>query len=350
MPKETVHRFYMDGRLATECSPSGSRSYLRNATSLLAQHAPDGSDAPCLLATDANGSVIYELDTIGAQHPCYAPYGERSPAAQATRPMAFNGEPLDRHTGGYLLGNGYRLYNPTLRRFASPDEMSPFDAGGPNAYAYCAGDPVNRTDPSGRFSIATAMPWFGLVNLVAAASAFIAASVVKDADLRKNLLYAGAATGAVGIAAVGVGIPLRAQWHTKNREVDRWANAFARSDIRVAARKAASETGNQRHVNFIVTRNTARSAQMPASSEIPSAPSGPKYRVTPGYWTKKASHASTAGNAVAGNTRGSMQAQPGRSSQTRRQIKETVSQEKLSASGQSSARITQMSTLIRTNS
>ena len=37
-------------------------------------------------------------------------------------------------------------------RFNSPDQLSPFDAGGLNAYAYCSGDPVNRSDPSGRAS------------------------------------------------------------------------------------------------------------------------------------------------------------------------------------------------------
>ena len=36
-------------------------------------------------------------------------------------------------------------------RFASPDDLSPFLAGGLNAYAYCQGDPVNFTDPSGNF-------------------------------------------------------------------------------------------------------------------------------------------------------------------------------------------------------
>jgi RHS repeat-associated protein len=65
----------------------------------------------------------------------------------------FNGQrpdPVSRHSH---LGNGYRAYNPVLGRFTAPDSMSPFGAGGINPYAYCAGDPVNRADPSGHFSL-----------------------------------------------------------------------------------------------------------------------------------------------------------------------------------------------------
>lgn len=64
----------------------------------------------------------------------------------------FNGELPERATGHYLLGNGYRAYNPVLMRFNSPDSCSPFGRGGVNAYAYCVGDPVNRRDPTGHFS------------------------------------------------------------------------------------------------------------------------------------------------------------------------------------------------------
>ncbi|EGH35731.1 hypothetical protein PSYJA_44541, partial [Pseudomonas syringae pv. japonica str. M301072] len=37
-------------------------------------------------------------------------------------------------TGHYLLGNGYRAFNPVLMRFNSPDSLSPFGEGGVNAY------------------------------------------------------------------------------------------------------------------------------------------------------------------------------------------------------------------------
>jgi RHS repeat-associated protein len=63
--------------------------------------------------------------------------------------LGFNGERPDPVTGCYLLGNGYRAFNPVLMRFNSPDSWSPFGRGGLNAYAYCVGDPVNRHDRNG---------------------------------------------------------------------------------------------------------------------------------------------------------------------------------------------------------
>ncbi len=40
--------------------------------------------------------------------------------------FGFGGEPLDPVTGCYLLGNGYRAYDPVLMRFHRPDSWSPF--------------------------------------------------------------------------------------------------------------------------------------------------------------------------------------------------------------------------------
>lgn len=67
--------------------------------------------------------------------------------------LNFNGERIDRVSGFYMLGNGYRAYSASLMRFNSSDNMSPFSAGGMNAYAYCLGDPVNFQDPEGHFRI-----------------------------------------------------------------------------------------------------------------------------------------------------------------------------------------------------
>ncbi|MGY3016591.1 RHS repeat-associated protein [Pseudomonas sp. TE6283] len=76
----------------------------------------------------------------------YAPYGYRRLGQLS---LGFTGEWVEKATGHYLLGNGYRAYNPTLMNFNSPDSLSPFAIGGLNAYSYCERDPVNNQDPSG---------------------------------------------------------------------------------------------------------------------------------------------------------------------------------------------------------
>lgn len=67
--------------------------------------------------------------------------------------LGFNGERQDRTIGSYFLGNGYRVYNPRIKRFQAYDRLSPFEQGGVNGYAYCLGDPINIRDPSGHFAI-----------------------------------------------------------------------------------------------------------------------------------------------------------------------------------------------------
>ncbi|MFF7064784.1 RHS repeat-associated core domain-containing protein [Pseudomonas sp. NPDC008258] len=77
----------------------------------------------------------------------YTPYGYK---ANRDCKVGFNGEFQDPATGLYPLGNGHRMYNPTLMRFCSRDDLSPFSEGGLNSYTYCLGDPVNLSDPTGR--------------------------------------------------------------------------------------------------------------------------------------------------------------------------------------------------------
>jgi len=105
-----------------------------------------------LTGADRHDSLLWSRQTdkpTGTVHK-WSPYGSGKPAA-ASLP-GFNGERIDPVSGSYHLGNGYRAYNPVLMRFNCPDSLSPFGAGGINPYAYCAGDPVNHTDPSGHLS------------------------------------------------------------------------------------------------------------------------------------------------------------------------------------------------------
>ena len=104
-----------------------------------------------LLATDQQQSVLNTLAGNGPRSIAYTPYGHRSPENGLLSLIGFNGEPPDALTGHYHLGNGYRQFNPVLMRFNSPDSWSPFGDGGLNAYAYCGGEPRNRTDSTGHF-------------------------------------------------------------------------------------------------------------------------------------------------------------------------------------------------------
>ncbi|UPU92777.1 RHS repeat-associated core domain-containing protein [Pseudomonas putida] len=79
----------------------------------------------------------------------YSPHGQHHDKTSHAILLGFNGEHYDLLTQSYALGMGYRSYSPALMRFLSPDSLSPFDAGGLNLYGYCAGDPINFTDPSG---------------------------------------------------------------------------------------------------------------------------------------------------------------------------------------------------------
>jgi len=108
-----------------------------------------------LLVTDQQRSVLNVLDEHHPHpHPiAYTSYGHRPRENGLLSLLGFNGELTDPLTGCYLLGNGYRAFNPVLMRFNSPDSWSPFGDGGVNAYAYCVGDPVNRSDPTGHVSL-----------------------------------------------------------------------------------------------------------------------------------------------------------------------------------------------------
>ena len=182
----SAQRYYLNDRLATEIQGSVQRSIMQHDDQLLAQQQrQSGTVETRLLATDRQRSV---LSLLNANPPCplaYAPYGHRPLGNGLLSLLGFNGERADPMTGHYLLGNGYRAFNPVLMRFNSPDSWSPFGEGGLNAYAYCVGDPVNQTDATGHFSFFPKgyNPFKGLRNMLRpkASSTSEAASVAKPA-------------------------------------------------------------------------------------------------------------------------------------------------------------------------
>lgn len=148
-----LQRFYCKSRLATEIQGPVQRSIFQQGEQLLAQQDQQGDLAETsLLATDQMRSVLQVLKANRPSPIAYSPYGNRPIKNGLLSLLKFNGERSDPFTGHYLLGNGYRAFNPVLMRFNSPDNISPFGYGGLNPYAYCLGDPVNRYDDSGHVS------------------------------------------------------------------------------------------------------------------------------------------------------------------------------------------------------
>ncbi|WP_460745078.1 RHS repeat-associated core domain-containing protein [Microvirgula curvata] len=93
---------------------------------------------------------------------------------------------IDNNVQLYHLGNGARSYSPTIQRLLRLDPFSPFSAGGVNGYAFCNGDPINRTDPSGYLSLGSGLDIFaGMLSAVVAL-----ALVITTAGMGSPLLMA----------------------------------------------------------------------------------------------------------------------------------------------------------------
>ncbi|UXZ44444.1 RHS repeat-associated core domain-containing protein [Pseudomonas soli] len=102
-----------------------------------------------LVAINANTSVIGVQADLGLNAVTYTAFGDQQGRSGAESVQGYNGQRYEPALSCYILGNGYRTFDPELMRFHSPDNLSPFSGGGINCYAYCAGDPVNSSDPSG---------------------------------------------------------------------------------------------------------------------------------------------------------------------------------------------------------
>lgn len=144
-----VHRRFLGHQLDSTLENDVLTQYLYSGIQPLGvQQYPAAPEATRLLHSDIAGSVVSETDAQGTRHANYSVYGER-PADNGMRTLlAFNGEAREEALGWYLLGSGYRAYNPGLMRFHSPDSLSQEEAG-INPYLYALGNPVNWRDPTG---------------------------------------------------------------------------------------------------------------------------------------------------------------------------------------------------------
>ncbi|MGN8276578.1 RHS repeat-associated core domain-containing protein [Pseudomonas sp. SMN5] len=189
-----AQRFYRNDELANELSGAVSTTFVRVEGVVLAECQTGGETHSRLLMCDDKNSVLGELTQQGLKGIAYSPYGHRTVEALMKGHLGYNGERRERQTGWYLLGNGYRVFNPRLMRFHSPDNLSPFGKGGVNAYMYCVGDPVNSVDPTGHtvagdflrfFRVTTNSPSY-LPGATSSPSSFLRtkASKVTDASIK----------------------------------------------------------------------------------------------------------------------------------------------------------------------
>ncbi|WP_422418630.1 RHS repeat domain-containing protein [Pseudomonas sp. GZD-222] len=128
---------------------------LNDSPSCLLQEVRDNGKrvTSSFVLRDAAGTVFATIRSKGnIEYHGYSPYGYRRFDENASHWLGFKGEAV-LPNGTYYLGSR-RVYDPFYMSFQSPDSWSPFGAGGPAAYAYCAGDPVNYHDPSGHQMVA----------------------------------------------------------------------------------------------------------------------------------------------------------------------------------------------------
>ncbi|EGH00361.1 YD repeat-containing protein [Pseudomonas amygdali pv. aesculi str. 0893_23] len=146
-------RFYNGEQLMTELQGDRQRTCIRAGGQLLAQQSREGEEVvTTMVASDLHNSVLHASEDGRQVDIAYTPFGHRQAEQAIAELPGFNGEQPDLVTGHYLLGNGYRAYNPVLMRFNSPDSFSPFGDGGLNAYAYGLNNPIKYIDPTGHFS------------------------------------------------------------------------------------------------------------------------------------------------------------------------------------------------------
>jgi RHS repeat-associated protein len=219
--QEKLQRFYRHEHLTTELQGQASQSVFLHDKQLLALRSCQGDVFNTeLLTTNQQRSVLQVTGPGGSVRQVYTAYGHRRAESEPGSLLGYNGEAVDPVTGHYLLGKGHRAFNPVLMRFNRPDRLSPFGRGGLNPYAYCQGDPVNFSDPTGRAAAKDWQPWLFLglsvLSLVSAGVGFFSArQSFKEAKINshpvsapllkkaRNAGMAGAVTGLVG-GAVGV--------------------------------------------------------------------------------------------------------------------------------------------------
>ncbi|MCP2006269.1 UNVERIFIED_ORG: RHS repeat-associated protein [Buttiauxella agrestis ATCC 33320] len=137
----SVQRQYRGGYICGDNGDDGEYHYMFHSGIPVSERG----DSTNFYSVDKSGSVVQINNIDNSNTVRYTPYGNASTRSE----IGFNGERVESISGGYILGNGVRLYLPEISQFTSMDLLSPFSSGGLNPYCYCLGDPINSSDPSG---------------------------------------------------------------------------------------------------------------------------------------------------------------------------------------------------------
>ncbi|APC14457.1 hypothetical protein BLL42_01415 [Pseudomonas frederiksbergensis] len=214
-------RFYQDDRLSRTEQGNQKIDYLYVGDQPLGQQEQDDPQQALLLLTDGKNSVLAESDRNELRKAVYGAYGERNPDDELKCLLGFNGEVRDEQSGWYLLGVGYRAYNPTLRCFHSPDSLSPFGAGGFNCYTYCTGDPINNTDPTGHANRGVNWGGVGGAILSAIGIGLTIAAVVVAPPVGAGAIAFSITSTTIGLGGGGYGIYEGVMGNTATKLTDR---------------------------------------------------------------------------------------------------------------------------------
>ncbi|MFD4235388.1 RHS repeat-associated core domain-containing protein, partial [Streptomyces sp. NPDC058542] len=152
--------------------------------------------------TDALGSVVALADEAGTKVNTYAfsPRGVQRATTSEQVPQPY------RFAGGYQDPTGLyhfaaRYYDPNIGRFTTPDPSGLEE----NPYLYAAGDPVNRIDPTGLYSVDDFKSDIGFIGSTATIGGFVGGgigSVVPGAGTAAGTLVGGLAGTGFGIGFV----------------------------------------------------------------------------------------------------------------------------------------------------
>ncbi|KAF5875234.1 putative rhs repeat protein [Botrytis fragariae] len=211
VPNQPDTRFFYRGSLIAVQKGDRSVSYLSNGSEYWAETISQqgGSTETHLWASNCQQSILTKLDSQNPnqiQNQQYTPYGcSGSETGSSFSSIGFNGQWRDPITGWYHPGNGYRVYNPQLQRFHTPDPWAPFASGEINPYVYCLGDPINRVDPTGHFSLfGINLTWKDLIMVVVGIAVSVGVGILTGGASLAIQVGVGLAAGVLSDVASGM--------------------------------------------------------------------------------------------------------------------------------------------------